>query len=239
MRSWIVVSLLVALVLGVAVVALVATEESESEPSSVDIYIGYTDIDGMRIPALGPDYTPHHTYVLAQDRKTRSGYVTRAGPERTCDDDDNLFDSRSRSRSGSVGTGSGSSCPLFCQPDEDWSGKEKLWAHSFSGVNECETETLHKQFVGTVNGPLSKVAAQMRRLATANNRCNNEVYRSGFPTAGIFCRTPYNSNSYAFSAVRELTGIRVKPEFGDRLSYGQCEFDRAHGWDQLVNLAGC
>ena len=242
MLKWILVLLVVVLVLGAAVlITLEVVEERERDEVPVpvvDVFIGYTDVDGLTIPAFGPNYTLHHTYVLAQDRETKDGFVTRAGPGRRCDDDDDWFESSSRSRSDSLGSGSGNSCPLFCMPDGELPSESKLRAHSFQGVNECETETLYKQHVGTINRPLYIVADQMTQLATANNDCNNEDYDSGV-TAVVFCTTPYNSNSYAFSVVEKLTGRRPSPEFGSKLSFGQCEYERAHGWNQVVDLAGC
>lgn len=113
-----------------------------------------------------------------------------------------------------------------------------MWASSFWGKGECGP-TLHEQHVGTINRSLNSVAKQMERLAKANNTCNSEKYETGFPKLGIFCLTPYNSNSYAFSVVEELMGRRPEPEPGTWLKYGGCEFDSAHGWDKVVNLNGC
>ena len=240
MLKWIFVFLMVAIALGVAIAVIELTEEREEDASVVDIYIGYTDAGHLNeIPAWGPNYRPLHTYVLAQDRRTRRGFVVRAGPERKCGEED-VRPFRSPSPSGSSASGSSNSCPIFCKPANELSGRSKLWAHSFWGVNECETETLHKQFVRSIGRPLRDIVGQMTRMAEANNTCNNEEYSSGvriFATNN--CPTPYNSNSFAFSVARELTGMTPEPQFGTALSVGRCEFEPAHGWKQAVSLEAC
>lgn len=243
--------LLVAAIMAVALGSMVwvVVEEKQRDEvrvaTKVDIIIGYTDLyilEKKVIPAIGADYKAYHTFVLAQDPETKDGFVTRAGPERKCDD------------SGFLGLGSGSKCPRFCK--QAVSGKKKMWAHSFSGTGEC-LPTLHKQYVGTINRSLNSVANQMKHLAEVNNTCNSKKYSTGFPARatlaalvvqgpigavaapGLYCSPPYNSNSYAFSVVEKLMG-RQRPEpVGTYVKYLRCEYDPAHGWDEVVNLNEC
>lgn len=245
MLKWILISLLVVVALGVAVLVFVEivdeVQPDEVQPDEVpvvEVYVVYTNIScfGLKncvIPKFGDNYELHHTYVLAQDPETKDGVVTRAGPEQGCDDD-RRFGSNSQSRLDPPR--SESSCPRFCKPTGQLSDEGLLWAYSFPGIDECEDKTLYKQHVGTVNRPLSDVADRMGHFVEANNKCNNREYESG---AGLTCPTPYNSNSYSFSVVEELLmERRPEPVFGTTLPI-PCKYDRAHGWDQVVNLKEC
>lgn len=257
------VAAIVAVALGVMVWVVVEEQQRDEVPvvpkpkPEVDIYIGYTDLCILKekmIPTFtGRDYKVYHTFVLAQDRETKRRFITRAGPERK------------------IGDSGCRCCPLFCK--QAVSGKDKLWAHSFWGTKEC-LPTLHKQKVGTLKRSINDVAKQMKVLAEANNTCNSKEYSLGIlkvkpstltfivgkvvsffnppvgfgiAAVGLFfphCKTPYNSNSYAFSVVEKLMGRRPNPENPDpkysrTITVGECEYDRAHGWNEVVNLNGC
>ena len=201
----------------------------------IEVSIKYSWInERWSIPTITGGWVKNaHTYVVASDPSSGRSFVTRAGPETSCDKPGLEITSRSRTVSSVSESGTSSrTCPRFCR--QSVSGLHKLWAHTYEGTDECDGAPVFVQIVGRIHEPFEQVVSKMRRNAERNNECNENRYRP----FNVINETN-NSNSYAFEVAQRLIGKRPKPSIPapDLVAPG-VHLEAVHGWDEVVGDNG-
>ena len=205
------------------------TIESRSDERRYGIGIPYTL---GKTSSDAQSYRGAHAYVVAHDPNSGRSFVTRAGPERACENPGFRLGSPASVRSVSDSEIAVRGCPHFCR--DTVSGLEKLWAFAYEGTDECNGRPLFIQKVARIHENFSHVVSEMKRLAKRNNQCNENRYR-----AFNVINETNNSNTYAFEVVARLTGNRPIPNIpAPGLRAPGVRLEAAHGWRNVVGDNG-